>query len=476
MAEQRTELLIIGGGPGGYAAAFMAADLGHSVTIIDEQENPGGVCLYRGCIPTKALLNSVKHLHDGRRAEQFGISFGEPKIDLKQIRRSIDGVVQKLTKGVGGLAKKRGVAFIQGRASFTASNTVEIDPYSDSDQKATRLEFEKAIIATGSHPVELPNISFQSEYVWSSADALEMREIPERMLVIGAGYIGLELGYAYASLGSKVTVADIMPEIMPGADRDVISIFKKANSGLFEGFFTETSAAEITEGKNGVTVRFEGDGAPEDPVEYDRILLTVGRKPNMEEMGLENTKVEFSEKGFLQVDKQFRTADPSIFAIGDVIGAPLLAHKASHEGRIAAEVFHGKNVAFDNRVIPSVEYTEPEIAWAGLSENEAESQGRKVSVLTFPWAASGRAVTLGATTGLTKLIVDPESERILGGAIVGSQAGELIGEIALAIEMGATAEDLALTIHPHPTLSETIMEAGETLFGTSTHIYRPLKS
>jgi dihydrolipoamide dehydrogenase len=470
---QTSEVLVIGGGPGGYAAAFLAADLGLSVTLVDPEANPGGVCLYRGCIPTKVLLHVVNVKREAMEAANWGLKFSTPEIAIDKIRSWKEGVINKLTGGLGQLVKQRKIAHVRGFAHFLDSQTVEIQKEDGGTEKRS---FKKAIIATGSEAMKLPNISLTSDRLMDASTALELEDIPERLLVVGAGYIGLEMSSIYAGLGSKVSIVEIMPGLMPGADRDIIAVFRKRNQNVFESILLETKVAAIDEVKNGLKVRFEGKELEKKEDVFDKVLLAVGRRPLTSGLGLEKTRVETDEKGFIKVDEQRKTTDEAIYAIGDVTGPPLLAHKASHEGRIAAEAIAGKKTAFEPQVIPAVEYTDPEVAWCGLTETEAKEQGRNVEIAKFPWVASGRAATIGRSDGLTKLIIDPETERILGAGIVGPDAGKLISEAALAIEMAALASDVALTIHPHPTLAETIMEAAEVFYGTCTHIYRPKKS
>jgi dihydrolipoamide dehydrogenase len=470
--QNTPDVLVIGGGPGGYTAAFLAADLGLTVMLVDPAANPGGVCLYRGCIPTKVLLHVVKVKQDAMDAAEWGLRFSDPEIDLEKIRAWKEQVVKKLTGGLGQLVKQRKIRYIRGIARFLDSQTVTIQK---EDGDAEKLSFTKAIIATGSEAMMLPNISLTSDRLIDASVALELVNIPERLLVVGAGYIGLEMSSLYAGLGSKVSIVEMMPGLLPGADQDIVEVFNKRNKNRFESILLETKVAAIEEVGHGLKVRFEGKDLKKEEDIFDKVLIAIGRKPLTGDLGLDNTQVETDDRGFIQVDEQRKTADDAIYAIGDVTGPPLLAHKASHEGRVAAEAIAGKKTAFEPRVIPAVEYTDPEVAWCGLTETEAKKQGRKVEVAKFPWTASGRAATLGRSDGLTKLIIDPETEHILGAGIVGPDAGKLISEAALAIEMAALASDVALTIHPHPTLSETIMEAAEVFYGTCTHIYRPKK-
>ena len=465
-----TELAVIGAGPGGYAAAFLAADLGMEVTLVDPQVNPGGVCLYRGCIPSKALLHVARLIDETRQAAEWGVGFGRPEIDLDRLRDWKQEVVDRLTGGLSQLTKKRKVRQIQGRARFVDARRLQIEIRSG---ERHALAFEQAIIATGSRPATLPGFPDDASRILDSTSALELAGVPGRLLVVGGGYIGLELGSVYAALGSKVTVVEMLPGLLPGVDKDLVRPLARKLDGVFEGILLETQVAEAKVRDDGVEVRFEGKSIDTPERLFDQVLVSVGRRANSEELGLENTNVAVDEQGFIRIDEQLRTDESSIFAIGDVVGQPMLAHKASHEGRIAVEAIAGRKVAFRPAAIPAVVFTDPEIAWCGLTEDDAKREGRKVGVARFPWSASGRAMTLGRDDGLTKLIIDPASERILGVGIVGPGAGELIAEGVLAVEMAALATDLKLTIHPHPTLSETLMEAAEVFFGQSTHVYRP---
>lgn len=466
-----TELAVIGGGPGGYAAAFMAADLGMDVTLIDVEENPGGTCLYRGCIPSKALLHVAKLLNDAREADEWGLKYSEPEIDINVIRDKTNGVVQQLTKGLGQLGKARKVKYIRGRASFLDSNTLSVV---ESDINHDELRFEKAIIAAGSRPTLFGPL-IDSSRIMNSTDALKLEDVPKNLLVIGGGYIGLELGSVYSALGAQVTVVEMMPNLLPGADADLVAPLQKRLEKQFADILLSTKVAKMEEQKNGIKVTFEGENIKKPTRIFDKVLVCVGRKPNSSGLSLKNTDVEVDKHGFIQVNAARQTNEPHIFAIGDIVGGPMLAHKASAEGKSAAEAASGKNVAFEPQAIPAVIFTDPEIAWCGLTETEAKEQERKVTVGRFPWAASGRALTIGRSEGLTKVITDTETGHVLGVGIVGPGAGELIAEGVLAVEMGATAEDLDLTIHPHPTLTETIMEAAGSIFGSSTHLYRPKK-
>lgn len=462
------QMVVLGGGPGGYAAAFLAADLGLRTALVDTDENPGGVCLYRGCIPSKALLHVAKLLHEARAAKTMGVDFGAPRVDIDALRAWKDSVVRKLTGGVGTLAKSRKVEFVRGKGSFEDAHTLAVELVAGGTRT---LAFEHAVVATGSLPATLPMFDASSPRVLDSTSALALARVPESLLVVGGGYIGLELGSVYAALGSKVSVVEMMPGLLPGADRDLVGVLEKSAGKNFERVMLGTKVVDAKVESKGVRVTFEGETA--ESATYDSVLVAVGRKPNARGIGLEKTKARVTEHGFVEVDAQRRTAEPSIFAIGDVTGEPMLAHKASHEGRVAAEVAAGHRVAFEPNAIPAVMFTDPEVAWCGLTETRAKEQGIEVAVAKFPWGASGRALTLERPDGLTKLIIDPKSERLLGVGLVGVGAGDMIAEGALAIEMGALVGDVKLTIHAHPTLSETIMEAAEVFFGQSTHVYRP---
>ena len=469
---KKKQLIIIGAGPGGYAAAFLASDLGLRVTLIDNEKNPGGVCLYKGCIPSKALLHVAKVISESEEAKNFGVEFSKPKIDLKKMRSWKDDIVNKLTSGLGQISKLRKIEYIKGSAKFLNSDNLEIV---EDNKSVYKINFEHAIIATGSNPVKIPTLSIDSSRVLDSTSALDIEDIPKSMLVIGGGYIGLELGTVYATLGTKVTVAEMLPGILNGADDDLVAVLQKRVKSLFESIMVETKVISLEEVNSGIKVIFEDNKSQRIEKIFDKVLISIGRKPNSKNLGLENTKVEINEKGFIKVDNQLRTGDKNIFAIGDVAGEPMLAHKASHEGRVAAEVIAGHKSAFEPKAIPAVVFTDPEIAWCGLTENEAKEKNIEISVAKFPWAASGRSLTLGRTDGLTKLILDPKTERVLGVGIAGPGAGDLIAEGVLAVEMGANATDIKLSIHPHPTLSETIMEAAEVFFGQSTHMFKPKK-
>jgi dihydrolipoamide dehydrogenase len=467
-----TQLVVVGGGPGGYAAAFLAADLGLSTALVDPEVNPGGVCVYRGCIPSKALLHVAKVIDESRHASAWGVEFNEPRIDLAKLREFKNNVVRRLTSGTGQLVKHRKVRYLQGYADLLDAHSLRVKLASGGEEQ---VQFEHAILATGSVPAVPPMLKVDDPRVMDSTAALDLPDVPKSLLVVGGGYIGLELGTVYATLGSAVTVVEMTSGLLPGADRDLVDVLARRVSQTMSQVLLETKVVKVTPEASGVRVTLEGKADPKDQV-FDRVLVSVGRRPNSQIPGLDRTQVQVDGRGFIMVDEQRRTHEPSIFAIGDVVGEPMLAHKASHEGRVAVEVMAGQNVAFAPRAIPAVVFTDPEIAWAGLTESQAAQDRRTVAVAKFPWAASGRAITLDRTDGLTKLVLDPETERILGVGLVGPGAGELIAEGVLAIEMGANATDLKLSIHPHPTLTETMMESAEVFFGQATHVYRPKRS
>ena len=461
-------LVVLGGGPGGYAAAFLAADLGMEVAIVEKEERLGGTCLLRGCIPSKALLHVGRVLSEAREMEAWGIDFGKPKIKLDALRTRKDKVISTLTGGLAQLAKRRKVQIIQGNARFTSASALEVS----GAEGSRTVTFDHCILASGSRPARIPAFDLPTPRVMDSTSALELQEIPDSLLVIGGGYIGLEMGTVYAEIGSKVSVVELTDTLLPGADRDLVKPLQGRLEKLFEAILLQTKVAGLEERKKGILVRFEGPDGPFEK-EFSRVLVAVGRRPNSDGLGLENTAVTINPKGFVDVDGQQRTSDPKILAIGDVCGEPMLAHRASHQGKVAVEALHGEPALFAPRCIPAVVYTDPEIAWAGLTEQEVKASGRTVEISRYPWAASGRAQALGRTEGLTKLLVDPETDAILGIGIVGPGAGELVAEGALAIEMAATARDLAETIHAHPTLGETVAFSAENYFGTATEIYRP---
>ena len=468
MSEIKTQVVVLGGGPGGYSAAFRAADLGLDTVIVDSRDKLGGVCLNVGCIPSKALLHVAKVIQEAKHLSAHGVTFGEPTFDLDKIRAWKDTVVGQLTKGLGGMSKMRKVQHVQGYGKFTGANTLEVE---GADGKTT-ITFEQAIIAAGSEPVSLPFIPKDDPRVIDSTGALEMADIPEKMLVLGGGIIGLEMGTVYNALGSSIDVVEFLDQLIPAADKDIVKVYTKTLKGKFN-LMLETKVTAVEAKKDGLYVSFEGKNAPAEPVRYDKVLVAVGRTPNGKLIDADKAGVNVDERGFIHVDKQMRTNVSHIHAIGDIVGQPMLAHKAVHEGHVAAEVISGMKHFFDPRCIPSVAYTEPEVAWVGLTEKEAKEQGVNYETASFPWAASGRAIASAATDGLTKMIFDKDSGRVIGGAIVGTNAGEMLGEIGLAIEMGADAEDVALTIHAHPTLNESIGLASEVFEGSITDLPNP---
>ena len=462
-------LVVLGGGPGGYAAAFMAADLGMEVTLVEKDTRLGGTCLLRGCIPSKALLHVDRVVAEVREMQDWGVHFSAPKIDIDAVRDRKEKVIDALTGGLAQLAKRRNVKVVQGQGMFTASNTLEVIQQDAGSQKIT---FDHCILASGSRPARIPAFDIGSPRVMDSTGALELEDIPESLLVVGGGYIGLEMGTVYAELGSRVSVVELTDSLLPGADRDLVKPLHKRLGNLFEAIRLNTKVTGLKDNGKGVDVSFEGPEGQTTET-FSRVLVAVGRRPNSDGIGLENTDVVMDSKGFVEVDKQQRTADSHMLAIGDVCGEPMLAHRASHQGKVAVESLHGEPALFEPRAIPAVVFTDPEIAWAGLTEQEAELSGREIEVSRYPWAASGRAHALGRIEGMTKMLVDPETEQVLGVGIVGSGAGELIAEGALAIEMGCTARDLSETIHPHPTLGETVAFSAENYFGLATEIFRP---
>ncbi len=459
-----TDVVVIGAGPGGYSAAFQAADLGLKTTLIDLREQPGGVCLHAGCIPSKALLHIGQVLQQAEHASIFGIDFKRPHVELHRVRKWKNEVTQKLTTGLGQIAKMRGVKFIQGRAIFQDSSHLKVE-----GETPFKVSFKHAIIATGSRPTRFQPFDIKSERILDSSSGLEIQEIYKKLLIVGGGYIGLEMGTIYASLGSKVTVLELTDGLLPGVDRDLVRPLAMKLDKLFEIIHLKTRVTNLIESSQGMEVQFNSNLNYSEI--FDAVLIAVGRTANTENLGLENTKVQL-KNNFVITDEQSRTSDPSIFAVGDVAGQPMLAHKAFREGKIAAKVLAGEAAALDNLAIPAVVFTDPEIAWCGLTETEAKEEGQQILVAKFPWAASGRSLTLGRRDGLTKIIFDPKTQAVLGVGIVGPGAGELIAEGCLAVEMGAVAEDIVATIHPHPTLSETVMETAEVLFGQSSHIYK----
>lgn len=467
--NEKTQIAVIGAGPGGYAAAFKCADLGMEVTLIDTEEKPGGVCLYKGCIPSKTLLHVSRVLSEIKELHDYGVHCQMPEINLDRLREKKDDVISSLTDGLSQLNKQRKIKFIRGRASFLESQKIRII---EKEIGETHLEVESSIIATGSRPIVPSDWPVDSENLWTSTEALELNEIPKKLCVIGGGYIGLELGSVYASLGSEVSLLEMEANLLPGVDRDLILPLRKRLDQNFHLISTETKVEIIEQAEAGLKVSYSTKEGQK-KTEFDKVLVAIGRKTNVNGLGLENTKVKVEESGFIKVNNKRKTDDSAIYAIGDVASQPMLAHKATYEARIVAESLAGQTSIFDPKAIPAVVFTDPEIAWCGLTEKEAKEKDKKVQVLRFPWQASGRAMSLSRTEGLSKIIVDPESEAVLGVGLSGVGAGEMIAEAVLAIEMGATVSDLSLSIHPHPTLSETIMEAAELFHGPSTHLYRP---
>jgi dihydrolipoamide dehydrogenase len=463
--ELRAEVLVLGAGPGGYTAAFRAADLGLRVVLVERDATLGGVCLNVGCIPSKALLHLAEVVVEARAVAAHGVEFGAPRFDLARIRAFKDGVVKRLTTGLAGLAKRRGVEVVRGSGTFTGPDALSVD----GPGGPRRIAFEHAIVAAGSRPVRLPGLP-DDPRVLDSTGALELAAVPERLLVVGGGIIGLEMAAVYHALGSRITVVELLEELVAGADRDVVRPLHKTIESRYEQILLGTKLASVEARPDGLHVALEGRGGGARE-RFDAVLVAVGRRPNADAIGCDAAGLEIDDAGFVRVDAERRTSVPHIFAIGDVAGPPMLAHKAMHEGKVAAEVIAGLPARFDAASIPSVAYTDPEVAWTGLTEAQAESQGIAVRKAVFPWSASGRALGIDRSEGLTKLLLDPESGRILGAGIVGRNAGELVAELGLAIEMGADAEDVALTIHPHPTLSETVGLAAEVATGTATDLY-----
>ncbi|HEX3212962.1 MAG TPA: dihydrolipoyl dehydrogenase [Actinomycetota bacterium] len=468
-ADVQAEVLVLGAGPGGYSAAFRAADLGKSVVLVDSSPILGGVCLNVGCIPSKALLHAARVIAETKEMAEHGLAFGEPAVDLDKLRDWKQSVVRRLTNGLAGLAKQRKVKVVTGYGSCVSPNHLEV---TGDDGSRTVVGFEQAIIACGSEPVTLPFIPHDDERVIDSTGALELGGVPERLLVVGGGIIGLEMACVYAELGSGVTIVELLDQLIPGADKDLVNPLFKRISKRYDAIYLTTKVTGVDAEADGLVVHFEGAKAPETAT-FDQVLVAVGRRPNSRAIGAERAGVTVDERGFINVDKQQRTNVPHIFAIGDVVGQPMLAHKAVHEGHVAAEVAAGKPSYFDVRGIPSVAYTDPEVAWVGVTENEAKAAGVKYGKGTFPWAASGRSLSLGRDEGMTKLLFDEATHRLIGAAAVGPNAGELIAETALAVEMGADATDIGLTVHPHPTLSETVGMAAQAFEGTITDLYLP---
>lgn len=470
MAETiQTQVVVLGAGPGGYAAAFLAADKGQQVALIDARDKPGGTCLHVGCIPSKALLHAAKLVTDAREATHVGIAFGPPKIDVNGVRGHWIKVVDKLSGNLAQLTKARNIRYVAGKGAFTDPHTIQIE-------NGPALRFEHCIVATGSSPTRPPAFNLPTPRIMDSTGALKLEDVPPRLLVVGGGYIGLEMGYVYAALGSKVMVVELTPGLLPGVDRDLVVPLAKRLETMFDKIYLNTKVVKLEETPKGIKAVLEGEGVTDKEPVFERVLVAVGRRPNSQGIGLDKAGVALDEKGFVKVDDSRRSNVPHIYAIGDVAGEPMLAHKATYEGKIAAESICGENAVYDVRAVPAVVFTDPELAWCGLTETEAKKQGREVKRVRFSWQGSGRAMTLARTEGLTKLLVDPETDRVLGVGIVGVEAGEMIGEAMLAIEMGASAKDLALTMHAHPTLTETVMEAAESFYGTATHAMPPKKT
>ena len=455
------ELVVIGAGPGGYAAAFRATELGLSVTLIDPEVNPGGVCLHRGCIPSKALLHVANLVSEAEESVEIGVGFAKPTIDVEKVRSWKNGVVEKLTAGLGTKVEKMKINYLRGTAQFKDSHTLNVSLV---DGATKELAFDQAILATGSRPIMLPGVAEAGQRIIDSTGALELTDVPKSLLVIGGGYIGLELGSAYAAMGSQVSVVEMTNGLLPGCDRDLVSVLKRRLDKKFDSILLNTKVVELKEQNKAVLVTLEDKHGEQTNKRFEKVLIAIGRKPNTESLGLENTAIARGEKNFIVVDGQQRTAEPHIFAIGDIAGEPMLAHKAYAEASVAAEAAVGRKAVFDPRAIPAVVFTDPEIAWCGLTETAARDQKIKVKTAKIPWRSNGRTLTLGRDDGMTKLLVDPETDRILGVAVAGPGAGELIAEGVVAIEMAATSEDLRKSIHPHPTLSETVFDAAETLF------------
>ncbi|MGZ8226004.1 MAG: dihydrolipoyl dehydrogenase [Methylococcaceae bacterium] len=460
------EVLVLGGGPGGYSAAFRAADLGKQVVLVERDPVLGGVCLNVGCIPSKALLHTALIIHEADELEQHGVSFGKPSLDLDKIRNWKESVTKTLNDGLAGLAKQRKVKVIQGTGQFTSTNRISIQ----SEQGATEVSFDQAIIAAGSHPTQIPVFPNDDPRLWDSTAALNLKEIPKKLLIVGGGIIGLEMATVYHAFGSEISVVELMDQIIPGCDKDLVTPLFRRIKKQYSNIWLETRVTAIESQPEGLKVSFEGKDAPESEL-FDAVLVAVGRRPNGKKIAAEQAGVNVDEQGFIPVDRQQRTNIAHIFAIGDIVGNPMLAHKAVHEGKVAAEVIAGHKAGFDALTIPSVAYTDPEIAWMGLTENQAKQQGIEYDKAAFPWAASGRSLSMGRKEGVTKIICEKETGRILGAGMVGPNAGELIAEAVVALEMGADAEDISLSIHPHPTLSETFGFAAEMITGTITDLY-----
>ncbi|WP_299019089.1 dihydrolipoyl dehydrogenase [uncultured Photobacterium sp.] len=463
--EIKAQVVVLGSGPAGYSAAFRCADLGLDTVLIEKYNTLGGVCLNVGCIPSKALLHVAKVIEEAKAMADHGVVFGEPQTDINKIRLWKDKVITQLTGGLGGMAKMRKVNVVNGYGKFTGPNTIVVE----GEDGQTTVNFDNAIVAAGSRPIELPFIPHEDPRIWDSTDALELKEVPEKLLVMGGGIIGLEMGTVYHALGSQIDVVEMFDQVIPAADKDIVKIFTKRIKKKFN-LMLETKVTAVEAKEDGIYVSMEGKKAPAEPVRYDAVLVAIGRVPNGKLIDAEKAGIEVDERGFINVDKQMRTNVSHIHAIGDIVGQPMLAHKGVHEGHVAAEVISGKKHYFDPKVIPSIAYTEPEVAWVGKTEKEAKAEGINYEVATFPWAASGRAIASDCSDGMTKMIFDKDTHRVIGGAIVGTNGGELLGEIGLAIEMGCDAEDIALTIHAHPTLHESVGLAAEVFEGSITDL------
>ena len=466
--EIKAQVVVLGAGPAGYSAAFRCADLGLETVLIERYSTLGGVCLNVGCIPSKALLHVAKVIEEAKALASHGIVFGEPQTDIDKVRLWKEKVISQLTGGLAGMAKGRKVTVVNGLGQFTGANTIEVN----GEKGKTTITFDNAIIAAGSRPIQLPFIPHEDPRVWDSTDALQLKTVPGRLLVMGGGIIGLEMGTVYHALGSQIDVVEMFDQVIPAADKDIVKLFTKRISSKFN-LMLETKVTAVEAREDGIYVTMEGKKGPAEPQRYDAVLVAIGRTPNGKLLAADKAGVEVDDRGFIHVDKQMRTNVPHIFAIGDIVGQPMLAHKGVHEGHVAAEVISGLKHYFDPKVLPSSAYTEPEVAWVGLTEKEAKEKGISYETATFPWAASGRAIASDCAEGMTKLIFDKESHRVIGGAIVGTNGGELLGEIGLAIEMGCDAEDLALTIHAHPTLYESIGMAAEIYEGSITDLPNP---
>ena len=463
-----TQVVVLGGGPAGYSAAFRAADLGLDTVLVERHPTLGGVCLNVGCIPSKAFLHLAKVIKEAKGLADHGVNFGEPTINLDQVREWKSKVIGQLTKGLDTMAKQRKVRTVNGLGKFGGANSLEVQ----GEEGLTTINFKSAIIAVGSRPIQLPFIPHDDPRIWDSTDALQLKEVPPRLLLMGGGIIGLEMGMVYQALGSQVEVVEMLDQVIPAADKDVVKLFTRATKSVYK-YMLEAKVTEVSAKESGIAVTIEDKNAETSIEEYDAVLVAIGRTPNGALIDAEKAGVRVTDRGFIEVDKQLRTNVPHIHAVGDVVGQPMLAHKGVHEGHVAAEVIAGKKHYFDPKIIPSIAYTDPEVAWAGKTEKEAQAEGLDYETSTFPWAASGRAIASDSTIGMTKLLWDKETERVIGGAVLGTNAGELLGEICLAIEMGATAEDLALTIHAHPTLHESIGIAAEIFEGTVTDLPNP---